>query len=372
MAQPTLITVDAQRQNRLALGIFAAYLRLHPEATLTDLRRLFPKREINPNAGVDEIFVPVDRVSAHQSETWNGYFVSPAEVLTLGDGTQIAVTNMWPIDALQRLIKAVAPFGIDAKLASGPFASPGYQLNCLAPATSPLVAEVAADVEAFLKQLNQQQSTPDQRNLFFGEDDLKMHLAVWLQTRRQADGQTPRYDDVETEYLVPISELPNFPWQNNDVIKLDLVVRRGEQYVPIELKYMLKEIRLPLTRFGEKLNGLHLVKSQGAQNDKSYAIWRDVKRIEALKHRFAKGVPGGIVLVLTNDGSYLNAPRKGSDYALFSTASATHSRIKHWAKEPMGDKAKKHPNFEVDREYTITWHDVKLENQPFHYFMLTV
>lgn len=116
MAQPLKLHVTARYQNRLALGIFAAYLQLYPGTTLDDLRRRFPKREINENAGVDELFVPADRVDEHQRPMWKGYFVGDDELLTLADGSRVAVTSMWPASALRRLIHEVEPYGISAQI----------------------------------------------------------------------------------------------------------------------------------------------------------------------------------------------------------------------------------------------------------------
>lgn len=366
MNQLTLITVKARYQNRLALGIIAAYLRLFPKTTLDDLRRLFPKKEINSNAGVDELFVPVAEEHKHHSATWDGYFVDPAEVFTLADGTQIALTSMWPVDAINRLIAAVAPYGIVATLDQGPFPAPGYLLQFSVGLQ--LLIDVADDIRAFFISL--QKPTPDLRNLILSEDDLKMRLAVWLTLRQRPDGK-PRYDQVFTEYLVPATLLSGFPW-SNDKIWIDIVVERGGLFVPIELKFILSKLTIQLPRFGKALSVPFQADGNGACNDKSYSYWADVKRIELVKNSFSRQVPGGFALFVTNKGVHFKAPTPGSDYELFSTADGQHPTEKHWRKAPVGDKLKKKPDFDVDRAYDIRWEKTQLEGQPCRFSLLQI
>ena len=73
------------------------------------------------------------------------------------------------------------------------------------------------------------------QELFFNERDFQMHLATFLRL-------TNHYDDVDVEYYVPVDKLNYYPWVNlktgkKSELRLDVLVRRNEEYLPIELKY---------------------------------------------------------------------------------------------------------------------------------------
>ena len=78
---------------------------------------------------------------------------------------------------------------------------------------------------------------------FMNERDLQMHLAIFLTA-------TTHYDRVEVEYYVPKVTLGNgYVWENE--MKVDIVVVREGEYVPIELKYKTREIPgINIDRFG--------------------------------------------------------------------------------------------------------------------------
>ncbi|MGN0235199.1 MAG: hypothetical protein ACI4BD_02640, partial [Paludibacteraceae bacterium] len=85
-----------------------------------------------------------------------------------------------------------------------------------------LVNITKRDIIAFM-QNNQE--------LLFNERDFQMHLAVWLR-------ESKHYDDVDVEYYIPYEKLDNYIWKNE--LRLDIVVRKGKEYLPIELKYKTK------------------------------------------------------------------------------------------------------------------------------------
>jgi len=92
---------------------------------------------------------------------------------------------------------------------------------------------IEQDVAAFFSRENE---------LFFNENDFQMHLALYLR-------QTAHYDDVDIEYFIPKQELDGYVWNNN--VYIDIVVRSGDEYVPIELKYCTRSVKQNITRFGE-------------------------------------------------------------------------------------------------------------------------
>ena len=48
-----------------------------------------------------------------------------------------------------------------------------------------------------------------------------------------------------------------------------------------------------------------------------------------------------------------------------------HSPIKHW-QQPESACAKTHPNFEVEREYTIKWNQIYVDDVQFYYCIVSI
>ena len=214
---------------------------------------------------------------------------------------------------------------------------------------------VRADVFAFLDS---------NEELLFNERDLQMHLATWL--RKSAN----HYDDVDVEYYVPKSELENYIWDSE--LRLDIVVRKDGEYCPVELKYKTQKVERTITRFDEELKDKVVVmKNQGAQDLGMYDFWKDVRRVELVRNRFER-VKGGLAVFVTNDESYVKGSRKESNnYLLNMSANKAHSKLKHWAK-PESTCAKTHPNFEVEKEYSVEWHTRQVEEGDFYYCIITI
>lgn len=281
------LLVLAEHQNRLALGIIRAYTIMHPKATLADVRAAFP-RSLHTNPGVKELFADVTRLSVLQNPTWKGFFNKAEELITLKDGTRMAVTSMWPADDLGRLVSAAARLGIiaapTAPVPQQPFALPGDKtfvsssvtgycilyLNGFNPAKpkSALMLEAAEDIRDFFRHI-EESSSEQKRNIFFNERDLQMHLAIWLKTRQTPDDM-PKYDDVEVEYTVPVTMLPQEPWMPKDM-HIDIVAERAGQFVPIELKYVTEATHFSFTRFGQAVpEEAEALKDQTAYNNRMY------------------------------------------------------------------------------------------------------
>ena len=78
-----------------------------------------------------------------------------------------------------------------------------------------------------------------------------MHLAIWLK-------RIGKYDDVDVEYYVPFEEFGGkYIWESE--LSLDIVVKKGEEYIPVELKYKTKKVEKKLTRFNEELKREYIV-----------------------------------------------------------------------------------------------------------------
>lgn len=221
---------------------------------------------------------------------------------------------------------------------------------------SKLIDIVQQDVFAFLES---------NEELLFNERDFQMHLATWL--RKSAND----YDDVDVEYYVPKIELPNYVWDSE--LRLDIVVKKDGEYCPVELKYKTKKVERQISRFDEMLDDKVVVmKNQGAQDLGMYDFWKDVRRIELVRNRFAK-VKGGLAIFVTNDALYTKASRPESNNYLLNMNEGKHSVIKHWQNENSAcAKMNSYKSFEVEKEYSINWHHRNVDNIPFHYCVVNV
>lgn len=221
-------------------------------------------------------------------------------------------------------------------------------------AASELIKMVRLDVCKFLQ---------NNEELLFNERDFQMHLATWL---RKSDNA---YDDVDVEYYVPNKELDNYIWESE--LRLDIVVKKNDEYCPVELKYKTKKVERKITRFDEMLSDdVVVMKNQGAQDLGMYDFWKDVRRVELVRNRFAR-VKGGLAVFLTNDEAYTKAGRPTSNNNMLTMENGLHPRQKHWLK-PETTCARTHPNFEVENEYSIEWHNMEMDNVKFHYCCVVV
>ena len=198
--------------------------------------------------------------------------------------------------------------------------------------------------------------------LLFNERDLQMHLAMHLINTRH-------YDDVDVEYYVPFEELDNYLWKNE--LKLDILLRKGNEFLPVELKYKTKKHSKQLTRFNEHLERhVDVLKNQGAQDLGMYDFWKDVRRIEIVRKRF-KAIRNGLAVFVTNDPTYRKAGRDTSNHILFSMTEGIHGKEKHWL-DKESTCCKTHPNFEVEKDYSIHWEERKVEGIDINYTLLTI
>ncbi len=196
--------------------------------------------------------------------------------------------------------------------------------------------------------------------LFFNERDMQVDLAVWF-------AETAHYNEVRTEYYIPNEELkPGYVWDSE--MRIDIALRKFDEWFVLELKYKTDAISEVISRFGEPLDGKHLiVKHQGAQNLTMYDFWKDVRRIEIVKQRF-NNVVGGIALFLTNDKYYPKGPKEGVSCSKFSMAEGTHGTDKHW----QGSADASNPNFKTQQSYTLHWKQTAIDDYDFSYVLLHI
>lgn len=215
-----------------------------------------------------------------------------------------------------------------------------------------LVEIVQQDVHQFLTK-NQE--------LMFNERDFQMHLAVFLR-------ETRKYDDVDVEYYVPYKVLNNYIWESE--LRLDILVRKGNEYLPVELKYKTKRVTKGILRFEEKLTNIEVLKNQGAQDLGMYDFWKDVRRIELVRKRF-NAVKNGLAVFVTNDSQYLKPSRETSNNKAFNMNAGVHGKQKHW-KDSNSTCARTHGNFEVEKEYNIDWNESVYEDVKFYYCIVQI
>ena len=199
------------------------------------------------------------------------------------------------------------------------------------------------------------------KELLFNERDFQMHLATFLRN-------TGKYDDVDLEYYVPHKKLSNYIWKSE--LRLDILVRGGEEFLPIELKYKTKRVKKTLTRFEEKIPDVEVLKNQGAQDLGMYDFWKDVRRIELVRNSF-RNVCNGLAVFLTNDPLYTKQTRNNSNNFLLNMEEGIHGKQKHW-QQPESTCAKTHPSFEVEKEYNIHWETILIEDIPFYYCIVEI
>lgn len=97
------IRVYGKAQNRTALGIVHAYVVMYPHATLSDLRQAFPN-SLCPDKGVAENFLPVEEAQKLNTKM-SLYFAKDDEVITLGDGSKVAMQQVWSKPSFERMVE---------------------------------------------------------------------------------------------------------------------------------------------------------------------------------------------------------------------------------------------------------------------------
>ena len=220
-----------------------------------------------------------------------------------------------------------------------------------------LVESAYNDIFQFLKSNDE---------LMFNERDLQMHLAMYLKGL-EVSGK-PKYDDVDLEYYVPYKELKNYIWESE--LRLDIVIRKGDEFLPVELKYKTKTSKSSISRFNEFSENIDVLKNQGAQDLGCYDLWKDVRRIELVRQRY-KDVKSGLAVFVSNDVFYWDGHiRDDSAYREFSLSKGLHGKTKKWSKHVKIESCR--PSFEVERQYEIKWEDAVYGNIPFRFFIIKI
>lgn len=135
------IRVYGKAQNRTVLGIINAYLVMYPHATLADLRKAFPDTLNNWKIkGKDSMmFVDIKEKDAivqkygDEAAYNDNFFIKPEEVMTLQDGTKVAMRTDWSKEDFEKLVDWAKQYDIEvAEFKSAkPFEKGGFALEYL-------------------------------------------------------------------------------------------------------------------------------------------------------------------------------------------------------------------------------------------------
>lgn len=220
-----------------------------------------------------------------------------------------------------------------------------------------LFNSVRNDIEAFLKQ---KRVLP-----FCNEREFQMQLAVYLY-------QNQKYTNVYVEYFIPCKLLTGYPWKSD--LRIDIIVESGNLFVPVELKYVTKMLKLSECpeRLGQTfsdINDIPYLRQQGAYPLHRYHFWKDVCRLEYLKNRFDR-VAGGLVVFVTNDKHYEEVPHNTIDQN-FGMAGMCQ-KDKYWHYVDSQPKLAKYPAFRLENEYNILWKKCSGLGENFIYCMAEV
>lgn len=249
--------------------------------------------------------------------------------------------------------------------------------NTLTKGTGQFPKMVEADIRQWL-----QTYVISGNKLYHNELDLQVDLTIYLR------GLPGRYDDVQTEYFIDkntaAKKKPDFKKWNvwDSDMSLDIVLRRGNEWFIIEMKYKTRALTEDeKNSLGESFNNRFGVpfdfnlKTHSAYNFNMYDFWKDVRRIEIVKHLFPN-VVGGIALFITNDLYYPKGPKAGVGCSNFSMKHGEmHGPDMSWKAGSANDSNKgKHANFTLDRAYYTAWNSGKETPTAsiFQYLMLQV
>ena len=216
-----------------------------------------------------------------------------------------------------------------------------------------LVEHVIQDIKEYLDS--------NHKEILFNERDFQMHLAMWLEQSANT------YTDVDLEYYIPNRELDSYNWDSE--LRLDLLVHKDDEYLPIELKYKTKKVVKQLMRFDEMLEDVEVVKNQSAKNLGCYDFWKDVRRLELVRKRFNK-VKHGIAVFMTNDKVYKSHINETANSYYFCMGEGKHSVEKKWNNDCKIKEGR--PSFTVEKEYEINWKETNYEGINFWYCIVKI
>ncbi len=141
----------------------------------------------------------------------------------------------------------------------------------------------------------------EKRGLFFSEADFQFSLAWFIKEKHE------EYE-VLLEYPFDICEKDKEGNDKANTIYLDIILKKEDKFIPIELKYKTKEFCY------ENYN----LKNHSAKNQACYDFLKDIQRIEYFKEKNKDSFESGYAIFLTNDMGFTKEPRNDAGYKEFS------------------------------------------------------
>lgn len=127
--------VIGKSQNRTALGMMHAYVKMYPHTTLSQLQAKFTKQNVCPDTGMDELFLTPEEIEQRKEgprAKWymegNACFVEDGEWLVLGNGQKVGFNKMWTADSLSLLQKEMMKYRIFGEVDKSCKGNNGYTI----------------------------------------------------------------------------------------------------------------------------------------------------------------------------------------------------------------------------------------------------
>ena len=159
--------------------------------------------------------------------------------------------------------------------------------------------------------------------LFYSKRDLQIRLYAYL----EESCKKGRYDRIYADYVlrrddVLVNDDLIYPWPED--LTFDLVVRKGEKFVPVQLTYDPNDLCINATRFASRRERFVLPQVCSAAED----FWKSVHQIDMMRYsmittlnsvgsllssRLESAVEGGIALFMSNEYRYWEPDKNLSD-----------------------------------------------------------
>jgi hypothetical protein len=160
---------------------------------------------------------------------------------------------------------------------------------------------------------------------------------------------------------MPTAEIAlEYPHPADPAKRIDILVKDGSFVYPIELKYPSKKISISVNSED------YILKEQGAQDCGRYDFIKDICRIESFRdsvNNFKKG----IVIWLTNDPHYWNAPKRdGVIFREFTVHEGAELKgVVAWKEgASIGSIKGREAPLALKGVYTTHWHDYSTFDVP--------
>ncbi|MBP0990234.1 MAG: hypothetical protein J5874_03545 [Oscillospiraceae bacterium] len=189
---------------------------------------------------------------------------------------------------------------------------------------------MSIDIENILTELKKR------RAIFVSEADFQFSIAWIIQE------QYPKFN-IRLEYC------PDF----DRTMHIDILIIDNEgKWIPIELKYKTKGCSLRIEE------GEYVLANHSAKDVNCYLYLKDLQRIETIKGKKPSVFSEGYAIMLTNDPTYRNEPRKRDciykEFSLYD--GAIKSGTMRWSENAsQGTIRGNEKPIELKGEYKIEW-----------------